>query len=295
MVATDSGFVAVGTERDGPKRFHGNIGSVWTSEDGQIWRRAASGVGPYLKHIVEHDGRLFAVSGGVHQVTAGAVWASDDAVDWEQVYVAPDDGDIAAIASDGVTLVAGSVEAMAFSSDGESWLDAPIEQVGICHCWLEDATAFDGGFLAVGAHSDRGAAWYSSDGRSWQAVPEMIDTGAYITHLRSVTPAAAGGVLVVAGTDEYAGRLYHSMDGQSFGDPVHGVDGMEVEAGSGHSMTWSTSKDELSSSATSQMDRAAIPLRPGRRHRLMHRPRPARPRPCAQERTPPSTSWWSWT
>jgi hypothetical protein len=154
IVATDEGFVIVGTEHDGPKRSYRNIGSVWTSEDGRTWRRSARGVGPYLRHITEHDGSLYAISGRVHGRIEGAVWASDDAVIWERVHTATEDAGMEIIASDGETIVAGSLRGMTYSADdGRTWHEAPVE-VGGADAWLEDATAFDGGFIAVGARND---------------------------------------------------------------------------------------------------------------------------------------------
>ena len=230
VVATADGFIVVGTERDGPKRTYGNTGSVWASEDGLTWRRTARGVGPYLNHVVEHDGRLYAVSGPVAGRVEGAVWASDDATDWERVYTDPDDAGMEVIASDGETLVAGSLRGMTYSTDdGRTWNDATVE-VGGAGAWLEDATAFGGGFLAVGARDDDGSAWHSVDGRSWAPVPETIDTGAYITHLNAVAPLPSGGVLVTAGTDEYDSYLYRSDDGATWGEPILHVAGEDDDS-----------------------------------------------------------------
>ena len=228
VVATDEGFVVVGTERDGPRRNYGNVGSVWASEDGLIWRRSARGVGPYLRHVIEHDGRLYALGGRVADRIAAAVWASDDGTEWEQVFTAPDDGDIEVIVSDGQTIVAGSVEGMAWSTDGRTWEEAPIEQAGRFDIWLEEATAYAGGFLAVGSRDGDGAAWHSRDGRSWEAVPETVDTGAYITHLNGVAALPDGGVLVTAGTDRYEGYLYRWDDDGGWGEPIVSVPGTDL-------------------------------------------------------------------
>lgn len=212
----------MGTERDGPRRDHGNIGSVWTSEDGLVWRRSARGVGPYLQHVIEHEGHLYAVGGSVANRDQGGIWASDDATAWEQVHAAP----VSVIASDGETIVAGTEDAMSWSTDGRAWMSAPIEAGG-ADAWLEDATAFDDGFLAVGARDDDGAVWHSVDGRSWTAEPETLDTGAHITHLNAVAPLPTDGVLIAAGTNELTSLLYRYEVGEPWGEPILAVDGSD--------------------------------------------------------------------
>ncbi|MFV2062341.1 MAG: hypothetical protein ACC726_02365 [Chloroflexota bacterium] len=232
VVAMDAGFVAVGIEHDGPRRTYRNTGSVWTSEDGRIWRRSARGVGPYLRKVIEQDGRLYAISGEVSGRLQSAIWASDDAIDWERVYVSPEDTSVAVIASDDAVIVAGDGQTMVYSLDGRTWHDAPIEHHPDEY-WLEDATAFDGGFIAVGARSRGGAAWSSVDGRSWRVVPATAHAGGWITHFAAVAAQPAGGVILAANTDEFEGWLYRSEDGTSwgepvFGEPVFGVPGVDL-------------------------------------------------------------------
>jgi hypothetical protein len=214
VVATDDGFVVVGIEHDGPIS---TTGSVWTSPDGLIWRRSARGVGPYLTDVIEHQGDLYAVSGGVHKQTTPAIWRSDDGRKWQRVYTSPEGSGIEVIASDDDVIVAGDGFTMLVSEDGQTWEPAsidPIRRGGDDD--LYDATAFDGGFVAVGQRGRNAAVWLSKDGSSWETAPETIPTRGYITHFHAVAPIPDGGLVAAANNDLYDAFIYQSADGQTW-------------------------------------------------------------------------------
>ncbi len=217
VVATDDGFVVVGIEHDGPTRNGGNTGSVWTSPDGLIWRRSARDVGPYLTDVIEHQGALYAVSGGVHKKASPAIWRSVEGQQWEQVYTAPEDAGIEVIASDGTVIVAGDSFTMLSSTDGQTWEPAaidPIRRGGDDDVY--DAAAFEDGFVMVGQRERDAAAWLSKDGRSWETVPETIATRGYNTYFSAVTPTPDSGLIAAANNDLYDAFIYRSTDGRAW-------------------------------------------------------------------------------
>ena len=113
VVATDGGFVVVGTERDGPKaqlRQH-RVGLDLGGRAHLAPFRSRRGPVSQARHRARWSPLRSGRSGRTR--SRGAVWASDDAIEWEQVFTAPDGGDVEVIVSDGQTIVAGSVDDMA--------------------------------------------------------------------------------------------------------------------------------------------------------------------------------------
>ena len=82
------------------------------------------GEGAAVHDIAERDGRFVAV-GGVTASEEGAIWSSDDGVNWERAGVQLE-GAISVAAGDLGWMVAGPSIEIWFSADGLTW-DGPYE------------------------------------------------------------------------------------------------------------------------------------------------------------------------
>jgi len=240
VIATDAGFLAVGTGYD-------NQPTIWRSEDGRAWDRVVDddlllatgsipeGVStPYgsISSVLATDDGFVAV-GSVHASTVEgeslrapdprrpAIWTSEDGRDWERVEDLPDaDGALVAVTVVDDELVAlGSTadRSYAWRSAGGGW-DAVGELEGI----VTDLGSVDGALVAVGSTAaDLQAVptiWSSDDeGRSWTTVHEepaasiatfssLVEDGDLLLALGHTGPAAL----------EVHGVLVSSTDGRSW-------------------------------------------------------------------------------
>jgi hypothetical protein len=186
VVATRDGFVAVGSETNGPASF----GVVWRSPDGLTWSRVGdpsfggagtsgdTGTdGPTLDDVAEHDGRLVVTGGRSADGRGAQIWVTDDFDTWRTVPISDEDTRLNAVAGGhGRFVVVGAqlpsvtegaeTARVWVSDDGLSWQEATFEDA-----WgstLYDVIAVDGGFVAAGQAGSVAAAWASVDGTSWQ-------------------------------------------------------------------------------------------------------------------------------
>jgi hypothetical protein len=177
--------VSVGGARDGDVGAEDPERSVWWSDDATTWHRASGK--PFAGALVEGivgGAAGFIAWGGLE---AGAsVFHSSDGVSWDRV----ETGD----------LFAGTV--------------------------IHAAVAYRGGYVAIGAHVPRGplpvggpdgsiaAAWWSPDGRTWQAA--ATDAGPRITQVF----AGASGLLAIGasecGSCIAPALVWRSDDGRSW-------------------------------------------------------------------------------
>jgi hypothetical protein len=122
--------------------------------------------------------------------TGGAVWLSDDAVNWDRKQVPNVEGggsqSIFGVAEGGPGLVAvggqkpaGGVESAAVwtSADGSNWEPVPSQDDLRWHktSRMNRVAAVAGGFVAVGVRGDDAGLWVSADGKNWKyrATPGM--------------------------------------------------------------------------------------------------------------------------
>jgi hypothetical protein len=172
-------LVAAGFFDEGPRAM------VWTSSDGRSWAVAPA--------FPTGDGSIaYAVASGPDGLVAGGVDGSDAAV-W--------------LSADGRTWQ--RVEQAAFHDDA-----APLE--------IRSLTRTEAGWLAAGfqggiVHDLRAAFWRSTDGRTWQRVPDQPDFAKGRVEDLAMTPqgVVAVGSLGTYGQSE-AGAVWRSTDGETW-------------------------------------------------------------------------------
>ena len=162
VVATESGFVAVGSTRDDPNHFPLN-GGAWTSPDGASWTRVphtAAFDDASMSSVTVAADRLVAVgSSSVEDVPPQpAVWTSADGSEWERIAVELGEGGMGHVAAaDGSLVAAGytgrapdeMILALWTSTDGATWTEVPdVREEG--SGGLQAALLFDGLVVAGG-------------------------------------------------------------------------------------------------------------------------------------------------
>lgn len=180
----------------------------------------------------------------------GAVWVSENGVEWTRVAIDPQDLGGAAeqhelldVASNGSLIVAVGAEGSGsddggnaidgtawISEDGVSWrriadpdgiLGGPGNQV------IEAVVAAGRGFVAVGSDDDQAAVWTSVDGLSWsRARVDAAAEGESWARVRDVVAAGPGFVAVgaVGSPDDYddaAAAVWTSTDGDMWSRVSH--------------------------------------------------------------------------
>lgn len=225
----------------------GFTNQLWRSEDGLDWSRdeapahLAVGIGS-LRFVAAHgDTVLVAANRG----TGADLWLQRGEQEWSAVadpsvfpVSAPlsTDADLLRTPS-GLTLFAARPDesepgrfggtAVWTSRDGRSWQAQPDEAGHLRHASLGDATSWTGGFVVVGDLEDergdrfvRAMAWTSTDGASWQRVPDQPGWAVPGTtrFLTSVAQVSAGLVAVGTsfGVEDRDTHLWTSADARAW-------------------------------------------------------------------------------
>ena len=220
VVATDTGFVAIG---EAGYDFHGGFGAgtaIWTSPDGRTWTRLADKAAPprgtALGSIVAGGvGFLatasFEYSQGVEvpprqPLTAG-IWRSNDAIHWTPIPGAPlGVGQIVRVPDGFVAFGTGYTGDVAHpvswrSRDGRTWTPVEVpppddlpDGTSVYGHLLVNGTA---GLLAFGARDDNytTVGWSSPDGTVWTP----LDPGAILAGTTIERARALGGSILLLG------------------------------------------------------------------------------------------------
>ena len=224
-IAYGDGFVAVGEDfqfagaNDGPV-----TGAIWTSPDGLAWSRIdpvpAGLASAEIDHVATDGHRLVAVGnerplGANPADPTPIVWVSPDNVTWTRVAPKPPfERPVAGIAGGPAGFVAwtsdGFTSVVYRSDDGTHWERLPSG--GQPDGLVSSIAAYRGGFVAVGAHEpppaspapskvltaggpdlSTAAAWWSADGRTWQAGQTDAGAGLYAVMVGADGLLASGG------------------------------------------------------------------------------------------------------
>ena len=183
IVATDSGFVAVGYSDNPTDECPYRVdGRIWTSADGERWTRRDGGefADTNLWGVVDAGSELFAfgyvgVPGDcpVPEGFGNNVWRSVDGVSWQQI-------------TSGI------------ASENDRWNDIAV---------AGDTLVVVGHFGESGDDESRGGGvWTSSNGVDWQAASRSPDT------FELVEVAALGSTVVAFGEDPSDGLAWYSTD-----------------------------------------------------------------------------------
>jgi hypothetical protein len=216
------------------------------------WRQLPpqSGLDDGLIHSVVFAGDRFLGLGCVANADGcnlPAIWESDDGLEWQTagpVSLPPTAtrGRIAATSTSRIgTLAAGSVgegdrsSAAIWRRGAGGWV--LVTPQSSSDAWVSGLLATEGRVIAVGSegfmHFGGFKAWWSADGRTWQAAPPIADKGGYPTHLLPVD----GGVLAWGpGCGDVCPPLpsawWLTVDGTAWQrvDPPPGLEGVDVTA-----------------------------------------------------------------
>lgn len=189
---TDAGRLAVGWVGDGAK----SDAAVWREEDGEWVRR------PDPVFESEHQQWAFDLATG----DSGMVVAGSESV-WGEVRTR-----------------------LWFSPDGETWEsvdggpEGPFASTGPSS--VDAVAAIGDGFVAVGSRTGEndqdGAAWYSADGRTWEALETPTLGGPGRQALRTVAhdgDVVVAGGFMVDGNGQGQPVVWRSQNGRDWGDP----------------------------------------------------------------------------
>jgi hypothetical protein len=236
IVATSGGLVALGdphalVEGEGDYREGGTV--LWTSTDGQAWRRVPDADAPkpgiVIRRVVAFRGAYYGLmdaSVAIGHIALDArvgLWTSPDALHWRQVASGPAATSLQPI-GERLVAVGPREETVATrplvwtSADGRAWskssLPPPIvpsgsptidEDPADIYMHAERLLAVPGGGLLAfgwqydGQGADDAVAWASSDGSTWAAVALPLQPG----FLLDAASASGSGVIVEGsyGTD----------------------------------------------------------------------------------------------
>ena len=253
VTAFGSGFVAVGSERrpDGS-----SVPAAWTARDGADWVRVAhqeafdytgavdTSGGTSIASVAAAPGRLFAV--GSDGVWAKA-WTSSDGLAWHRADLPPQLVHAALFHSvDGVAISGGETLVAASVGSGpalwhlgrDGWADGAAGGAFASRgpsISVRGVTPWGTGYLAVGSmlveHVDRaarrGAVWLSSNGFTWEQVPDP-DAVWRDAAVNAVAPFEGGFVAVGQVTTDSTGKpavaaVWTSTDGRRWQRVRHDV------------------------------------------------------------------------
>jgi hypothetical protein len=212
VVATDTGYVAVGSA----ERIQGEYiladGAVWTSPDGITWNQIAEDPATFadawLTAITETDQGLVVV-GVLAPDTGFGVWTSPDGITWtKRVVDASFPGPMGLLdVTEGTpgVLTADVSGGLWLSPDGVTWQD-----VGDPDFRVRSLAPRGDGFVAVGQSCDDAgcttAVWASPDGIAWNREgPEPGFFDGAMTTVRAVGPGLVAFSVLHSGPGEAAG------------------------------------------------------------------------------------------
>jgi hypothetical protein len=206
-VATDGRQLALAGNE-----FEFGLGHVWTSTDGSTWTERTSDSGPATMNAIHGNADGF-VSVGYRLDEDGnslpAIWHSADGESWTDASLPPTDdpvslldvvhvpnGPYVALGVVGVQIDAGAY-VIWYADDPSTWTDA-TELTGGSLPGLLLAT--DSGVLAITGTLEGPAVRFSTDGVTWEEVPNFIQPA----RLARATAAATDGetIIILGGTDE---------------------------------------------------------------------------------------------
>jgi hypothetical protein len=195
MVATPSGFVAVGEGAYGWSQVGSPGGMSWTSRDGVAWQAS-----PYEKDSYAGCGfeTLASTAEGLVSLSARAT-------------------------------VSGPPAGACMSSDGRRWTRSPVPALGGPEVTVSDLASGPGGLVAVGRSGDAGAIWTSPDGAGWSSVADAGLVDGAGSRVEVGTVGVSGDGWVAAGRQQTPGgrmlALWRSPDGMAWtrDDPVPAV------------------------------------------------------------------------
>lgn len=251
--ATSFGLVAAAGEE-----------GIWISEDGTEWHQSMevnservppdgatataatppSGIWESVEAIAEFNSALYAFGRVIHEMQIESEawlvsWRSNDGIAWERIDIARNWDQIMDVATgpDGLILfVRGTRDVVdgsdcCFASiyrsrDGWNWerLDAGLSGLDTIQIWA--ATAFDGGYLAIGSDIDRDIVLRSTDAIHWQRVTDWRDAVPVRWRLAELHRSAWSIVDLFTGPEGVVAVLYSeiphslvllvSVDGEEF-------------------------------------------------------------------------------
>jgi hypothetical protein len=213
VVATDTGYVAVGFV----ERIQGEDilvdGAVWTSPDGIIWNQVAEGsatfADAYLTAITETDQGLVIVGVLAQDRTGFGVWTSPDGIAWtKRVVDTSFPGPMGLLdVTEGMpgVLTADVSGGLWLSPDGVTWQDVSDPDFRV-----RSLAPRGDGFVAVGHSCDDAgcttAVWASLNGITWnRETPEPGFFDGEMTTVRAVGPGLVAFSVLHSGPGEAAG------------------------------------------------------------------------------------------
>jgi hypothetical protein len=211
VVATDTGYVAVGFA----ERIQGedilDTGAVWTSPDGVTWNQiaedAATFADAYLTAITETDQGLVAV-GALAQDTGFGVWTSPDGNSWTKRVVDtsfPGPMILWDVTEGTPGVLAAGDTGLWLSPDGVTWQDVADPDFRV-----RSLAPRGDGFVAVGESCDDAgcttAVWTSPNGTTWnRETPEPGFFDGQMTTIRTAGPGLVTFSILYTGPGETAG------------------------------------------------------------------------------------------
>jgi hypothetical protein len=211
VVATDTGYVAVGRA----ERIQGedilDAGAVWTSPDGITWNQIAEDpatfADAYLTAITETDQGLVAV-GALAQDTGFGVWTSPDGNTWTKRLVDtsfPGPMILWDVTEGTPGVLAAGDTGLWLSPDGVTWQDVADPDFRV-----RSIAPRGDGFVAVGNSCDdtgcSTALWTSPDGTTWnRETPEPGFFDGEMTTIRTAGPGLVTFSILYTGPGETAG------------------------------------------------------------------------------------------
>jgi hypothetical protein len=262
VAAYGDGFVAVGEDLqfDGPVN-----GRIWTSPDGMTWTSlgmAANDLADSEVDLVATNGTRLVPLGGARAGDAAGegpdriIWVSDDGASWRRLSGGPTPFEgifVSGVVGGPAGFVAwgadGARAALFHSDDGTAWTRVATDPT-FDAAEVRDIKPYRGGFVAVGAHrpapppgsplvargpdTSTAVAWWSADGRSWEAATTdpgpglgSLDIGA--AGLLALGGSGCGGCIgpgIVWRSDD--GRHWRRIGSDVATSPTYASDGVRI-------------------------------------------------------------------